>query len=476
MSTQKKKRTQTAAATTPLSVNAPKSVLRAGHFTWLLMLLFLVALGYLAYTLVTESAYYMAMSGAAEYGIVYDRKGDVLFDGTVPLSDYPDGQFADVGNLIGDTSGQMSNTLVSRNLTALTNYSFMLGNSRSTANIRTTLLHSANQAVFEAMGEKEGTVIACNWKTGEILVCVSKPCVDIAEGYANIDQMAEGSLLCKAFYPTVPGSTQKVSTLIAAYETCGIETVNGWEYVCEGSWLNEKGQQINCHKAEGHGTQTVAQAFRNSCNPFFAQMVQSDQLPLSRIIEVFTQMGYGVNGEAAAGLSINGITAAAASLTLADDGDFDTQWACLGQGDTLISPCQLMLWQAAIANGTGAAWNPYLIASETNVEGETVMRGTSGKTAQMFSADTALAVRRVMIENAAAQYGAALGAYTCGAKSGTAQVTDDGAEYENALLAGFCMDDDLPIAFCVLIEQRVAGELTPAALAGVLLNALDDGM
>lgn len=476
MSVQKRKRTKMASDALPLSVNSPKSVLRAGHFTWLLILLFLMALGYLAYTLVTEASYYMAMSGRAEYGIVYDRKGDVLFDGTVPLSDYPDGQFADVGNLIGDTSGQMSNTLVSRNLASLTNYSFMLGNSHQTANIRTTLLHSANRAVFEALGDKEGTVIACNWKTGEILVCVSKPCVNIAEGYANIDQMAEGSLLCKAFYPTVPGSTQKVSTLIAAYETCGIETVNSWEYDCAGSWLNEKGQQINCHKEQGHGTQTISQAFRNSCNPFFAQIVQSEQLPLSRIIEVFTQMGYGVNGETAAALNINGITVAAASMTLADDGDFDTQWACLGQGDTLISPCQLMLWQAAIANGTGTAWAPYLIASMTDAEGETVMCGTTGKTEKMFSAETALAVRDVMMENAAVQYTASFGEYACGAKSGTAQVVKDGVEYENALLTGFCMDEDLPIAFSILIEQREAGELTPAALAGVLFHALDGNM
>lgn len=476
MSNHKKKQPQQSVRTAPLSVSAPKSVLRAGHFTWLLILLFLVALGYLTYTLVTEAPYYMAKAGKAGYGIVYDRKGDVLFDGTKPLSDYPDGHFADVGNLIGDTSGQMSNTLVSRNIAELANYSFMLGNSNGAANMQTTLLHSANRAVFDAMGDKEGTVIACNWKTGEILVCVSKPCVDIAKGYADIATMAEGSLLCKAFYPTVPGSTQKVSTLIAAYETCGIDAVNSLSYDCDGSWLNAKGQQINCHKAEGHGKQTTAAAFRNSCNPFFAQMVQSDALPLSRIIEVFTQMGYGVNGEKAEALNINGITAAAAALTLADADDFDTQWGCLGQGDTLISPCQLMLWQAAIANGSGSAWNPFLISAVTDVEGNGVLRGSSGKTTQMFSAETAAAVRTVMLENAAIQYADTLGQYTCGAKSGTAQVTDDGEEYENALLTGFCTDDDLPIAFCVLIEKRVPGELTPAALAGVLLKALDGAM
>ncbi|MDD5947519.1 MAG: penicillin-binding transpeptidase domain-containing protein [Oscillospiraceae bacterium] len=469
----KKTRQQPKKPVTKLSVAAPVSVLRAGRMTWSLLLLFILALCYLTYTLVTESPYYMAMSGKAGYGIVYDRKGDVLFDGTRPLSEYPDGHFADVGSLIGDTSGQMSNTLVARNRMALVNYSFMDGAARSTASIETTLLHSANRKVFDALGNKNGTVIACNWKTGEILVCVSKPCVDIAEGYANIATMPKGSLLCKAFYPTVPGSTQKVSTLIAAYETCGVEEINSLQYDCSGAWLNENGQRINCHKSSGHGTQTTYEAFRNSCNPFFAQLVQSKQLPLSRILRVFTNMGYGVNGEKADALSVNGITASAASLTLTDDGDFDTQWACLGQGDTLISPLQLMLWQSAIANGTGTAMQPYLIACTTSVDGKTVAGSSAGKTKQMFSAETAVAVRTIMMENAQAQYSNHLGAYSCGAKSGTAQVTEDGKEYENSLLAGFCTDNDLPIAFCIVIENRKSGELTTAQVAGTLLKALD---
>ncbi len=472
----KKNNPQSREQITKLSVAAPKSVLRSGKMTWFLLLLFILALCYLTYTLVTESPYYMAMSGKAGYGIVYDRKGDVLFDGTRSLREYPKGHFADVGNLIGDTSGQMSNTLVARNRTDLTNYSFMGGASGGTASLKTTLLHSANRKIFDTLGEKDGTVIACNWKTGEILVCVSKPCVDIAEGYADIAAMPTGSLLCKAFYPTVPGSTQKVSTLIAAYETCGVDEIDALQYDCSGAWINENGQRINCHKSAGHGTQTTYEAFRNSCNPFFAQLVQSKQLPLSRIVEVFTRMGYGVNGDQADAFKVNGITASAATLTLKDDGDFDTQWACLGQGDTLISPLQLMLWQAAVANGTGTAQLPYLIASKTAVNGESEICGSDGKTKQMFSEQTAQAVRTVMMANAEAQYSEQLGEYSCGAKSGTAQVNVDGKEYENSLLAGFCTDDDLPIAFCIVIEQRKAGELTTAEVAGTLLRALDGAL
>ena len=141
--------------------------------------------------------------------MVYDRNGDVLFDGMNGFGAYEAGHFADIGNLIGDTSGQMSNTLVARNGILLNNYSFNTGVLAQTgkASITTTLDHVANRAVFDALGAKDGAVIAYNYKTGELLTCVSKPCVYVASGYENL---AEGSLICKAFYSMVPGSTQKV--------------------------------------------------------------------------------------------------------------------------------------------------------------------------------------------------------------------------------------------------------------------------
>lgn len=458
--------------TPKLTVAAPPSMRRAGRMTSLLLAAFTAGLCYLAYTLVTQSPTYMAKSGSVSYGVVYDRTGDVLFDGTRPLTEYPAGHFADVGNLIGDTSGQMTNTLIARNLGELANYSFLYETGQGKVSLRTTLLHSANRKVYDALGSKDGAVIAYNWKTGELLVCVSKPSIDIAKGYANLDAMAEGSLLCKAFYPTVPGSTQKVSTLLAAYEKLGIAAVNETEFSCSGTWINANGQSIRCHKLAGHGAQQLQKAFENSCNPYFAQLVQSDRLPLSAIIETYTRMGYAVNGEKAPALEMDGIRIAPASTTLTDANDFDTQWGCLGQGTTLVSPYQLMLFQGAIANGTGTAVKPYLIASRTGLDGTEQKAGAPGKTAQLFSAEAAQAVQTVMTENAKNHYYVSLPDFHCGVKSGTAQVSLDGREAENSLLAGFCLDESCPVAFCILIEDRSQNDITTAQLAKVLLKAL----
>lgn len=455
-----------------LDVSAPRSMRRAGKWTALILTVFCIALIYLGWRLISQSAFYMAKSGQATYGKVVDRKGDVLFDGTQPLTNYEWGHFADVGNLIGDTSGQMSNTIVSRNLSDLVNYSFTYGSGSAATVLETTLLHSANRAVFNAFGEKNGTAIAYNWKTGECYVCVSRPCVDIAQGYANIAEMAEGSLLCKAFYPTVPGSTQKVSTLLAAYQYAGVDIVNSQQFDCTGAWTNPNGDVIRCHQDYGHGTQDLAAAFANSCNPYFAQLVQSGIVPLSDIITSYKLMGYAVNGEKAKPLSFNGIVIQPASTTLTDKDQFETEWGALGQGKTLVSPYQLMLWQGAVANGTGSAVKPYLLESRTNADQKTVSLASHMHTEQMFTPEAAKAVQAVMTKNAAEHYYVSLGNYTCGVKSGTAQVSDDGREYENSLLVGYCLDESCPVAFCIMIEDRASWDVTTAQIAKVLLDSL----
>ncbi len=455
-----------------LDVSAPRSMRRAGKWTALILTAFILGLIYLGWRLITQSAFYMAKSGKATYGKVVDRTGDVLFDGSQPLTNYEWGHFADVGNLIGDTSGQMSNTIVSRNLSDLVNYSFTYGSSSDAAILETTLLHSANRAVFNAFGEKNGTAIAYNWKTGECCVCVSRPCVDIAQGYANIAEMPEGSLLCKAFYPTVPGSTQKVSTLLAAYQYAGVDIINSQQFECTGAWTNPNGDAIRCHQDYGHGLQDLTTAFANSCNPYFAQLVQSGIVPLSEIIAGYTRMGYAVNGEPAEQLSMNGIVIQPASTTLTDKDQFETEWGALGQGKTLVSPYQLMLWQGAIANGTGSAVKPYMLKSKTTADNKKISLASHFHTEQMFTPESAKAVQAVMTKNASEHYYVSLGNYTCGVKSGTAQVSDDGREYENSLLVGYCLDDSCPVAFCIMIEARESWDVTTAQIAKVLLDSL----
>lgn len=444
-----------------------QSIRRGERLTILILVLFFLGMGVLVLKIVLESSFYMSYSNNVTLGKVYDRENQVLFDPDATAETYGETYFLDVGNVIGDDSGQMTNTLVSENIESLQNYSLIFGaTSHGETAIYSTLDHAANQAVYQAFGNKDGTAIAYNYMTGEILICISKPSVNILDNYSNIEELPEGSLICKAFYETVPGSTQKIATTVAALETFGYDNLMGMSYTCSGTYTTKYSQQIRCHDLGGHGTQNIVQAFENSCNPFFAQLVQD--MPLDNIIDTYSRMGIAVNSAEETQIAFDGITAFSASTKLTDTNDFDTMWSCMGQSEALASPCQMMLWESAIATGTGRVTAPYLIDHTTNVTGQTTYTAETSYGDNIFSAEVAEQVKQIMRQNGEERYGAI--GYPVGVKSGTAQVNNGASE--NSLLVGFVDDVNLPIAFCVVIEDRVSGEISTSDIVTTMLNAL----
>lgn len=448
-----------------------KSIRRCQHIITLFLSIFLVGIIVLIVKINREASFYMMNSDDRRLGMVYDRKGDVLFDGS-GSGQYPDGYFIDVGNLIGDDKGQMENTLVAQNLDCLNNYSFSSGlvDKGGKAAIYTTLDHNANRAVYNAYMGAKGCAVAYNYKTGELLVCTSLPSLDVTRGYDNIANMESGTLISKVMYGTVPGSTQKVATVISALEIMGSEKLFSKTFNCSGSFINSEGKSIDCHQAWGHGDQNIQQAVENSCNPFFAQLIQDEDMPLDDIKKQYTKLGYAINGADMKYFDIDGIQCERASTTLTDSGDFVTQWGCIGQGDTLVSPMQLMMWQSAVANGTGKMTMPHIISQVTDVDGRVKKEADTKFSKQLFSASTASVVRQILKTNGANNYGWQVPGFDLGIKSGTAQVRD-GAE-ENALLVGFVDDESHPIAFCVVLENKYSTPVSAEQILSVMLNSL----
>ncbi len=449
-----------------------KSIRRGQHLITLMLLLFLAVFGFLIYRLQKDAGFYMSHARNAPLGLVYDRRGDVLYDPNATADQYGEDHFLDISNLIGDDAGQMTNTLVANNKAALTNYSFLLGEQADgKAAVYTTLDHDVNRAVYDAFGKKNGCAVAYNYVTGEIYVCFSKPSIDILDGYENIDTLESGSMLCKVFYPTVPGSTMKVLTTVAALEHMGYDGLMSRSFSCSGTYTDLGGDDIRCHQRSGHGQQDVVKAFENSCNPFFAQLVEDPGWSLDDIMETYRAMGVRINGEGEAqSMDVDGISAFTASTVLTDKTDFNTQWGCMGQGKTLVSPLQMMVWQSAVANADGRTTAPYLIARTTDVSGNESYTASTSRSEAMLTAESAAHMREIMLTNGRDRYSALLPGTTVGVKSGTAQV-DNGAS-ENSLLTGFVDDPAFPVAFCIVIEDRVGGEVSNTDIAGKLLQTL----
>ena len=446
-----------------------QSIRRGERLTILILIVFFLGMGVLVWKVVKESSFYMSHSDDVTLGMVYDRNNQILFDPNASTETYDENYFLDVGNVIGDDSGQMTNTLVSENIEKLQNYSLIFGATpHGKTAIYSTLDYKANQTVYNAFGSKNGTAIAYNYQTGEILVCVSKPSVNILDNYSNISELPDGSLICKAFYETTPGSTQKIATTAAALETFGYDGLMSKTYTCNGIYTTKYNQQIKCHDLNGHGTQNIVQGFENSCNPFFAQLVQD--MPLDNIIQTYTRMGIAVNDTKMQKIQFDGLSSFSASTKLTDTSDFDTMWSCMGQSEALASPLQMMLWESAIANASGKVTEPYLIDHTTNVTGSTKYEAktTYGEN-NIFSAEVASQIKQIMRQNGQERY-SSIG-YPVGVKSGTAQVQNGASE--NSLLVGFNDDPNLPIAFCVVIEDRVSGEISTSDIVSTMLNALN---
>ena len=112
-----------------------------------MMLIFLVGIVLLVVKIQMEASFYISNSGSRDLGYVYDCNGDIIFDDSAKEGDYPDGYFKDVGNLIGDASGQMTNTLVANNLENLSNYRFTKGSRRKGG--KAAIYNSINHAMFQ---------------------------------------------------------------------------------------------------------------------------------------------------------------------------------------------------------------------------------------------------------------------------------------------------------------------------------------
>ena len=78
-----------------------KSIRRCQHIISFIIVMFIIGMAVLVLKIQREAPFYMMNSDHHELGFVYDRKGDVLFDGTGE-NQYPDNYFVDIYRFILD--------------------------------------------------------------------------------------------------------------------------------------------------------------------------------------------------------------------------------------------------------------------------------------------------------------------------------------------------------------------------------------
>jgi len=320
-----------------------------------------------------------------------------------------------------------------------------------------TLSASVQKAALAALGNRKGTVAVYNYKTGALLCSVTTPTYDPD----NVPETQDGMYLNRFTQATfIPGSIFKIVTMAAVLEKAPhlLEET----FVCNDVY-QMGADQVTCGHI--HGKQTLKEAFRNSCNCAFAQI--SEKLGAQALQEYVDASGV------VDSVTFDGVTTAKGNFK-ADASPVNLAWGAIGQYTDLINPCAFLTFVGAIANG-GEGVTPYVVEKITTEDG-TSYRAEPELRERVMSEETAATLKSYMRNNVASKYSDSYfpGLNVC-AKTGTAEVA--GSDH-NAMLAGFVMDEEYPLAFVVCVQDAGYGITQALPIASKVLaeckNVLDN--
>ena len=394
-------------------------------------------------------------------GVVTDRDGTLLLDSTDGRTYSADAVTRTATmHLLGDRYGYIQAPLLGSfadDMIGFDKINGLYGAEGTEANATLTLSASAQTAAYQALGNYHGTVGVYNYKTGEILCAVTSPSYD-PDNMPDVDADTSGAydgVYVNRFFQAAytPGSIFKIVTLAAA-----IETVPDWEsltFTCEGKTIIG-GQEIICEGV--HGTITLKQALAHSCNVAFGEL--AGKVGTKALMEYAEKLGLSESFEC------DGIPVKAGTVDLKDADAGDLAWAGIGQYTDQVNALTFMRAMGRIAGG-GTGADPYLMAKITRGE-KTAYEAKTETSSRALKAETAAKLTEYLRNNVATMYGDwQFGGLNVCAKSGTAEHEGETAD---AMFAGFCVDENCPLAFVVFVENGGSGSAVAAPIAAKVLQ------
>ncbi len=394
-------------------------------------------------------------------GVVTDRDGTLLLDSTDGRTYSADAVTRTATmHLLGDRYGYIQAPLLGSfadDMIGFDKINGLYGAEGTEANAALTLSAAAQTAAYQALGNYHGTVGVYNYKTGEILCAVTSPSYD-PDNMPDVDADTSGAydgVYVNRFFQAAytPGSIFKIVTLAAA-----IETVPDWEsltFTCEGKTIIG-GQEIICEGV--HGTITLKQALAHSCNVAFGEL--AGKVGTKALMEYAEKLGLSESFEC------DGIPVKAGTVDLKDADAGDLAWAGIGQYTDQVNALTFMRAMGRIAGG-GTGAEPYLMAKITRGE-KTAYEAKSETSSRALKAETAAKLTEYLRNNVATMYGDwQFGGLNVCAKSGTAEHEGKTAD---AMFAGFCVDENCPLAFVVFVENGGSGSAVAAPIAAKVLQ------
>ena len=329
-----------------------------------------------------------------------------------------------------------------------------------------------------------GAIVVMQPDTGDVLAMASYPDFNLndpygaPEGYDSNNWIGNTNESVKILSETVwrnkaltdtyePGSTFKSITTAIGIE----EGIVNKDTMVSDSPLDLSGWKIRCwRKSNDHGSETFADAVKNSCNPVFAKLsLQIGIETFYRYIESFgfrTKTGIMLSGEAN-------------SIFHSNPTEIDMAVTAFGQR-VQITPIQLATAYCAIANG-GKLIQPRIVKEITDSDNVVVKSYDTTVVRQVISESTSKAVLEMLEQVVASGTGsnAYVSGYRVAGKTGTSQTTT--TEIDGRYIASFCgiaPADDPEIVILVMLDHpnptdsSASGGRQAAPVAGKLIEKI----
>ncbi len=358
-----------------------------------------------------------------------------------------------------------------------------------------TLREDVQRVAKEQLGDRRGSVVALDPRSGAVLALWTYPAYDpnlLVEGSAEeirtlrefLDLLPEKPRLAKAYQEVYfPGSTFKVVTAAAGLES-GKVTVDSPSYPVERSYTPPLTTRPLSNFDRSSCGGTLYEILRVSCNTAFARMA-AETLGPEPMVDMAQSMGFGERPP----LDLPGVAASRFPTDYgerrragANPGDADIfddtpklAQAALGQNDVAASPLQMALVAAAVAN-RGDIMTPHVLDRVTDARGRVVFEYDPAVWRTATSPETAATLREGMlgvVERGTAS-AMAIPGMEVGGKTGTAQLGTTPAR-SHAWVIGFAGPPGQPaeVAVAVLVEgQPGASEQTGGRVSAPIARAV----
>ncbi len=270
------------------------------------------------------------------------------------------------------------------------------------------------RSLEKAMQEQKAKSISAmvlNAKTGEIVAMSSKPSFDLNNVPRNdLSELFEQSKNKCVTDIYEPGSTFKVLTVAAALEE-GLTNLED-RFYCPGYRVVD-GVRIKCWRTIGHGSQTLTEAFANSCNCCFMDLAL--RLGKDKFYSYMQKFGLGKS----TGVEITG---EGKGILMNKSNVKNVDLARMGFGHAIaVTPLQLSISVASVING-GELLHPYLIKEIYDADNNLIKQGQKTIKNNTISVKTSQIVNYLLEKatNKIEPYTFVEG-YNVGGKTGTAQ-------------------------------------------------------